>query len=115
MRSLLVLMRERTKLEAERIGLEEVVKEVEREGCNKKTAELTEKDLNKMEERLDKYAKQYDKVVGTLPGDERDGARKERDELYTDFENWTRRTRIKIRQHTYKNPPQVYCPGRSHL
>ena len=70
-----VLMRGRTKLEAERSGLDDVVKEVEREGCNKRTAELIEKDLNKMEEILDKYAEQYDIAVGTLQGDKRDKAR----------------------------------------
>ena len=29
--------------------------------------------------------------------------------------NWTRRSRVKIRQHTQENPPQAYGPGRSHL
>ena len=64
-----VLMRGRTKLEAERSGLDDVVKEVIKEGCNKRKAELIEKDLNKVEERLDKYAKLYNEAVGTLPDD----------------------------------------------
>ena len=49
-------MRGRTTLEAERSGLDDVVKEVGRKGCNKRTVDLIEKDLNKMEERPDKYA-----------------------------------------------------------
>ena len=80
-------MRGRTKLEAERSGLDDVVKEVVKEGCNKRKAELIEKDLNKMEERLDKYAELYDDVVGTLPEDERDEASRDRDASYADFEN----------------------------
>ena len=67
-----MLKRGRTKLEAKRSGLDDVVKEVVRGGCNKRKAELIEKDLNKMEERLDKYAELYDEAVGTLPDDERD-------------------------------------------
>ena len=42
------------KLEAERSGLKDVVEEIVSGGCNKRRAELIEKDLNKMEERLDK-------------------------------------------------------------
>ena len=80
-------MRGRTKLEAERSGLDDVVKEVVKEGCNKRKAELIEKDLNKMEERLDKYAELYDDAVGTLPEDERDEASRDRDASYADFEN----------------------------
>ena len=45
-----MLKRGRTKLEAERSGLEDVVERVVRGGCNKRKAELIEKD--KMEERL---------------------------------------------------------------
>ena len=49
-----MLTRGRPKLEAERSGLEDVVEDVVRGGCNKRKAELIEKDLNKMEERLEK-------------------------------------------------------------
>ena len=49
-----VLMRGRTKLEVKRSWLDNIVKEVVREGCNNRKVELIEKDLNKMEERLDK-------------------------------------------------------------
>ena len=93
-------MRGRTKLEAEGSGLDDVVKEVVKEGCNKRKAELIEKDLNKMEERLDKYAEQYNEALGTLPDDKRDEASRDRDTSYADFGNWTRRARIKIWQHT---------------
>ena len=42
--------------------------------CNKRKAELIEKDWNKMEERLEKYAELYDEAVGVLPEEEREGA-----------------------------------------
>ena len=67
-------MRGRTKLEAERRGLDDFVKEVIKEGSNKRKAELIEKDLNKMEEGLDKYAELYDEAVGALTEDKRDEA-----------------------------------------
>ena len=72
-------------------------------------------DLNKMEERLEKYAELYDKAVGTLPENEREEACRDRDAAYTDFENWTRRARVQVRQHTQETPPKVRGPGRSHL
>ena len=75
------------KLEAKRSGLEDVVEEVVRGGCNKRKAELIEKDLNKMEERLDKYAELYDEAVEALPEDEREGASRDRDVSYADFGN----------------------------
>ena len=85
-------------MEAERSGLDDVVEEIVREGgCNKRKAELIETDLNKMEERLEKYAELYDKAVGTLPENEREEACRDRDAAYTDFENWTRRARVKVR------------------
>ena len=52
-----MLARGRSKLEAKRSGLDDVVEDVVRGGCNKRKAELIEKDLNKMVERLEKYAK----------------------------------------------------------
>ena len=55
-------------MDAERSGLNE---EIVGEGvCNKKKAELLETDLNKMEERLEKYAELYEKAVGTPPENE---------------------------------------------
>ena len=51
-----MLMRGRLKLEAKRSGLDDVVTDVVRGACNKRKAELIEKDLSKMEERLEKYA-----------------------------------------------------------
>ena len=59
-------------MEAERSGLDDVIEEIVREGgCNKRKAELIETDLNKMEERLEKYAELYDEAVETLPENER--------------------------------------------
>ena len=50
-----MLKRGRSKLEAEKSGLDDVIEDVVRGGCNKRKAVLIEKDLNKMEERLEKY------------------------------------------------------------
>ena len=75
-------------MEAERSGLDDEVEEIVREGwCNKRKEELIETDLNKMEERLEKYAELYDKAVGMLPENEREEACRVRDAAYTDFEN----------------------------
>ena len=53
--------------------MEDIIEEIVREGgCNKRKAELIEVDLNKMEERLEKYAKLYNEAVGTLPENERE-------------------------------------------
>ena len=103
-------------MEAERSGLNDVIEEIVREGgCTKRKAELLEMDLNKMEERLERYAELCDKAVGTLLGNEREEAGRDRDAAYTDFENWTRRARVKVRQHTQETPPKAHGPGRSHL
>ena len=54
-------------MEAERSGLNDVIKEIIREGgCNKRKAEIIETDLNKMEERLERYAELCNEAVGTL-------------------------------------------------
>ena len=65
-------------------------------GMQKRKAELIEKDLNKMEVQLEKYTELYDKAVGVLPEEEREGASRDRDASYTDFKNWTRRARAKV-------------------
>ena len=85
-------------------------KRLYRGGCNKRKEELIEKDLNKMEERLEKYAKLYDKAVGVLPEEEREGASRDRDASYADFENWTRRARAKVWLHTQETPPRPMAP-----
>ena len=71
-----------------------------RGGCNKRKVKLLETDLNKMEERLERYAELCDEAVGTLLENKREEACRDRDAAYTDFENWTRRARVKVRQHT---------------
>ena len=110
-----MLTRGRMKVEAKRSGLEDVVEEVVRGGYHKRKVELIEKDLKKMEERLDKYAELYNKVVVTLPEDEREGASRDRDAPYVDFENWTRRARVKVWQYTQETPPKAHGLARSHL
>ena len=55
-------------MEAERSGLDDVIEEIVGEGgCKKRKAELLETDLNKMEERLEKYTGLYNEAVETLP------------------------------------------------
>ena len=105
-----MLKRGRTKLEAERSGLDDVVEEAVWGGCNKRKAELIEKDLNKMEERLEKYAELYDEAVGVLPEEEREGASRDRDASYADFESCTRRARAKVWRHTQETPPRPTAP-----
>ena len=49
-----LIRRRRSRLEAKRSGLNDVVEEIARGGCNKRKAEMIEKDLNKMKEQLEK-------------------------------------------------------------
>ena len=100
-----MLTRGRSKLEAKRSGLGNVVKDVVWGGCNKRKAELIEKDLNKMEERLEKYAELYNGAVGQVPDAEQEGASWDRDASYAIFENWTRRARAKVWRHTQERAP----------
>ena len=92
-----MLTRGRSKLEAERSGLDNVLEDVVRGGCNKRKAELIERDLNNMEEWLKKYAELYDAEVGVLPEEEQKRASRDRDASYANFEIWTRRARAKVR------------------
>ena len=82
-----MLARRRSKLEAETSGLNDVVEEIVQGGCNKRKAEMIEKDLDNMEEQLDKYTKLYDRAVEELPEEERGGAIRDRDASYANSEN----------------------------
>ena len=104
-----MLTRGRSKLEANRSCLEDVVEDVVRGGCNKRKVELIEKDLNKIEERLEKYAELYGGAVGQLPEAEREGASQDRDASYADFENWPGGQEPKFGD-TLKRPPQGPWP-----
>ena len=64
---------------------------------------------------MERYAELCDEAVGTFLENEREEACRDRDAAYTDFENWTRRARVKAWQHTKETPPKVLGPGRSHL
>ena len=66
-----MLKRKRSKLEAEKSSLNDVVEEVVQGGCNKRKAELIEKNLDKMEVQLEKYTKLYDGAVEEIPEEER--------------------------------------------
>ena len=86
-----MLKRRRAKLEAERSSLNDIVEGIVQEGCNKRKAELIEKDLDKMEDQLEKYTELYDGAVEELPEEERGGASRDRDASYANSENWIRR------------------------
>ena len=105
-----MITRRRSKLEAKRSGLNDVVEEMIQGGCNKRKAELIEKDSNKMEEQLEKYAELYDEAVGEPPEGERGGACRDRDESYANFDDWTRRTRAKVLHSTHESPPGTTAP-----
>ena len=62
-----MLKRRRAKLEAERSSLNDIVEGIVQEGCNKRKAELIEKDLDKMEDNLEKFTELYDGAVEELP------------------------------------------------
>ena len=51
--------------------MNDIIESVVQEGCNKRKAELIEKDLNKMEDHLEKYTELYDGAVEELPEEER--------------------------------------------
>ena len=110
-----MLIRRRSKLEAERSDQNNVVEEVVHGGCNKRKAELIEKDLDKMEEQLEKYAELYDGAVQELPEEERGGASRDRDASYANTDDLTRRARAKVWRHTRETPPRTHGPARSHL
>ena len=50
-----MLKRRRAKLEDEKSSLNDIVEGIVQEGCNKRKAEVIEKDLDKMEDHLEKY------------------------------------------------------------
>ena len=54
-------------------------------------------------------------AVEQLPEIEREGASRDRDASYANFEKWTRRARDKVQRHTQKTPPKVHGPDKSHL
>ena len=88
---------------------------VGREGCNKRKADLIEKDLNRVEENLEEVAKLYDDAVEAIPWEEQDDARRTRDLLYDSSEEWIRRVRAKIRSLAEETPQPTQRNIRSHL
>ena len=54
------LRRRKAKLEADMSSLGEIVESIGKEGCSKRKAELLEKDLDKVEESLEKVSELYD-------------------------------------------------------
>ena len=110
-----MLKRRRAKLEAERSSLNDIVEGIVQEGCNKRKAELIEKDLDKMKDQLEKYTELYDGAVEELPEEERGGAIQDRDVSHASSENWIRGARAKVRRYTQETPPKTHGPTRSHL
>ena len=66
------------------------------EGCNKRKAELIEKDLDKSEDNLEKYTELYYGAVEDLPEEERREAIQDRDVSYDSSESWIRGARAKV-------------------
>ena len=63
------LARRKAKLTEEVSSLGEIILEVERSGCNKRKAEILEKDLDKVENMLEEVTSMYDGAVESmLPG-----------------------------------------------
>ena len=80
------------------------MEEVERSGCNKRKAEMLEKDLDKVEQILEEVADLYDKAVPQLGPGDRERVAVERDNSYEEVDRWIRGARAKIRRSTQESP-----------
>ena len=65
-----------------------VVEEIKRTGCNKRKADMLEKDLDKVEQIMEKVADLYDKAVPHLELRDKQIASEERDRTYEDVDKW---------------------------
>ena len=109
------LKRRKAKLEAEMNSLSDIVESIVQEGCNKRKAELIEKDLDKMEDSLEKVTELHDGAVEEMPEVERREAIRDRDLSYESSDSWIRGARAKVRRYTKETPPRTQGPARSHL
>ena len=76
------LKRRKAKLDADMSRLGEIVESIVKEGCSKRKAELIEKDLDKVEESLEKVTELYDGAVEEMPWEEKREAMRDRDLSY---------------------------------
>ena len=65
------LKRRKAKLDADMSSLGDIVESIVKEGCSKRKAKLIEKDLDKVEESLEKVTELYDDVVEEMPWEEK--------------------------------------------
>ena len=94
------LKRRKAKLDADMSSLGDIVESIAKEGCSKRKAELIEKDLDKVEESLEKVTELYDGAVEEMPWEEKREAMRVRDLSYESSDNWIRGVRAKVRRHT---------------
>ena len=76
---------------------------------------MIERDLDKVEESLEKITELYDGVVEAMPREEQRKAMRGRDLSYNSSDNWIRGARAKVRRHTQEAPPRSQGASRSHL
>ena len=86
-----------------------------REGCNKRNADLIEKDLNKVKENLEEFTKLYNDAVEAMPWEEQDDARRTCDLLNDSSKEWIRRVRAKIQRLAEETPQPNQGNISSHL
>ena len=98
------IVRKKARLIEEVHSLGGVVEEVERTGCNKRKAEMLEKDLDKVEQIMEEVADMYNKAVQHLEPPEKQTASEERDNTYEDIDRWIRGARAKVRRITLESP-----------
>ena len=111
----LSLKRRKAKLGTDISRLSETMETIGREGCNRRKADLIEKDLNRVDENLEEVAKMYNDAVEAMPWEEQDDAKRTCDILYNSSDVWIRRIRAKIRTLAEETPQPTQRNIRSHL
>ena len=64
------------------------MEEIKRTGCNKRKADMLEKDLDKVEQIMEEVEDLYDKAVPDLELRDKQIASEERDRTYEDVDKW---------------------------
>ena len=96
-------------------SLGDIVGGIVQEGCSKRKAKLIKKDLDKIEESLEKVTELYDGAVEEMPHEERREAIRDRDLSYDSSDSWIRGARANERRHTTETPTRSQSARRSHL
>ena len=92
-------------------SLGETVESIGKEGYSKWKAKLLEKDLDKVEESLEKVAELYDGAVEAMPLKEQREARRACNLSYDSLDKWIRGARAKVWMHTKEAHPGVKGPA----